>query len=230
MGRAYPVRMIRFALIAMVLTGCARDGGTRAPAGKERGDCRAGDKDRCDPGLLCLSNLCVRPPAADCAMVGETLASLELGNYAEPEERAPVVARYQAACEQAYVSKEEGECLDKAHDKWSAGQCVPRMFPEQASTGSADCKQVVAKIASMLDGALQGSSNPQMKQWYDTTLRVVQQSCEEDAWPDAVKKCILTAQGGPTADAMQVCNQQFPPALQSKLQERLQTAIAEQMR
>jgi|MudIll2142460700_1097286.scaffolds.fasta_scaffold02643_3 hypothetical protein len=222
--------MSRFALVVMVLAaGCAKDGARGTP-GKERGDCRAQDKDKCDPGLLCLSNLCVRPPAADCTMVAETVASLELGNYAEPEDRAPVVTKYKAACEKAYVSKEEGECLDKARDKWSAGQCAPRMFPEMASTNSGDCKQVVARVEAALQSQMQGLDNPQQKQWFDITLRVMQQSCEQDAWPDALKKCILTTQAGQGVDAMQTCNQQFPPALQSKLQERLQTAMREQMK
>lgn len=221
--------MHRLAVVVMVLAiGCAKDG--RGAAGTERGDCRGGDKNKCDPGLLCLSNLCVRPPAADCGMVSETLASLDLGNYAEPEERAPVVAKYKAACEKAHISKEEGECLDKAKDKWAAGQCAPRMFPEMSSTNTGDCKQVVAKVEAAMKGQVQGLDQPNMVQWLATTMRVMQQSCEEDAWPDALKKCILTAQATPGVDAMQICNQQFPPALQSKLQERLQTAMREQMK
>jgi len=219
--------MSRFALVVIVLAAsCSRD--SRGGAGKERGDCRAGDKDKCDTGLLCLSNLCVRPPPADCKVVAETLASMDLGNYAEPEQRAPIVAKYEAACTKAYVSKEEGECLDTAKDKWSAGQCAPRMFPEMASTNGGDCKQVVAKVESVMKSSLQGQDNPQMQQWFGTTLRVLQQSCEQDAWPDSLKKCILMAQSGPGQDAMQGCNQQFPPALQTKLQERLQTAMQEQ--
>lgn len=220
--------MSRFVLCVIVVAACAK-GADRGAPGTERGDCRAGDTP-CDTGLLCLSNLCVRPPAADCKLLGETLASLDLGNYAEPEERAPVVAKYQAACDKARISKEEGECIDKARDKWSAGQCAPRMFPEQASTNNADCKQVVAKIQAVMQGQVQGLDNPQMKQWYDTALSVMQQSCLEDRWPDALRKCILTtspAEAG--ADAMQACNQQFPPALQTKLQERLQTAMRQQM-
>ena len=218
--------MGRFALVVMVLVmGCSKGGGARGSAGTERGDCRTGDM-KCDPGLLCLSNLCVRPPAADCAMVSETLASLDLGNYAEVEERAPVVAKYKAQCEKTYVSKEEGECLDKARDKWTAGQCAPRMFPEMTAKG-ADCKQVAAKLESAMK-QMQTGDNPQMAQYLATMTKVVGQSCVEDAWPDAVKQCILMQSGG--ADAMQVCNQQFPPALQTKLQERLQTALREQMK
>src|SRR4051812_45288828 len=95
-------------VVAVGLFGCQhnRDVGddrTQVALGKERADCRA-DK-TCDPGLLCLSNLCVRPPPADCQVVADQLASLDLGNYAEPEERAPVVAKYKGQCETLYVSK-----------------------------------------------------------------------------------------------------------------------------
>jgi hypothetical protein len=216
---------MRLLLVLVCLVGCSKSG--RGTPGTERADCNAG---KCNAGLLCQSNVCVRPPPADCASVAETVASMDLGNYAEPEERAPVVAKYKAACEKAYVSREEGECLDKARDRWSAGQCAPRMFPELASTSSGDCKQVTARIESQMRQQSQGMTDPQMQQWFATTLRVFQQSCEQDHWPDAVKKCILAAQDTGGVDPMQSCNQQFPPALQTKLQERLASAMREQMR
>ncbi len=70
------------------------------------------------------------PPTntGDCLLVGEIFAALELGNYAEPENRDPVVAKYKTACERAGVTKEQGECV-VAHktDKASAAACVPKM-------------------------------------------------------------------------------------------------------
>lgn len=217
--------MIRYGLVILVVAACARD--DRGSAGKERGACRTGSASACDPGLLCLSDVCVRPPPADCASVGETLASFDLGNYAEPEERAPVVAQYKAACEKASVTKDEGACLDKAKDKWSAAQCAPRMFPELASTNRGDCAQVVAKIDAALKASAQ-QGNPQLASWSQTISRVLKESCEQDAWPDAMKKCVLTAEIAQGADAMQACNQQMPPALQTKLQQRLSAAMQPQ--
>lgn len=212
--------------MAVMLAACAQSGGSsRGAMGAERGDCR-GAEPKCDNGLLCLSNLCVRPPPADCTMVAETIASFELGNYAEPEERAPVVAKYKASCEKAYVSKEAGECIDKARDKWTASQCAPRMFPELAAS-KGDCKAVVARIENAVRTQM-GGTDPQTQSWFATTMRVMQQSCEEDAWPDTLKKCILSTQDVPGVDAMQTCNQQMPPALQTKLQERMQTAMRQQ--
>src|SRR4051794_10101972 len=98
-------------LIGVWAVGCQRtaeeaaatrgSGAGSSRAGAERADCRP---DRsCNPGLLCLSDLCVRPPAADCTAVAESLASLELGNYAPREQRATVVAAKRAACETAMV-------------------------------------------------------------------------------------------------------------------------------
>jgi len=158
-------------------------------------------------------------------MIGEMLASMDLGNYADVEDRAPVVAKYKTSCETVYVTKEEGQCLDKAKDKWSAAQCVPRMFPELASSSTGDCAQVAAKVrASMGQQAAAFASDPKMSKWFDTTIRIVQQSCEQDSWPDAVKKCVL--QSNPTdANTLQTCNQTMPAALQKKLQERMVQAM-----
>jgi hypothetical protein len=217
--------MRQIAVAILLLVGCSQSRGT---PGEERADCRAGDKDKCNAGLLCLSNVCVRPPPADCQSVAESLASFDLGNYAEPEERAPVVAKYRSQCEKAYVTKEQGECLDKATDKWAAGQCAPKMFPEMASTNNGDCKKVVERVQAAIKDQIQ-TADPQMAKWFETTMTIMQQSCEQDAWPDSLKKCILTAQATPGVDAMQSCNQQMPPGLQTKLQERLTAAMQQQM-
>ncbi|MBA3391919.1 MAG: hypothetical protein H0T89_04700 [Deltaproteobacteria bacterium] len=236
--------MSRFAFVVVVVVlsalGCARER-SRLDTGKERADCRparsagsAGSADtaaRCDVGLICLSELCVRPPPADCTVVAENLASMDLGNYAEPEQRAPVVAKYRASCEQVRVSKEEAACLDAARDTWSAGQCVPRMFPEMASTSTADCRQVADKVRATMTPQLQGQiDNPQVRQWIDATFQVMQQSCEQDAWPTGLKQCVLRSTGDGSTDAFTSCNQQMPPALQAKLQDRLQSAMQQQMR
>jgi hypothetical protein len=220
-------RWSAWVLLAIVSSAaCQKDvpaAGSGVGAGTERGDCRA-DK-TCDPGLLCLSDLCVRPPPADCAAVAETLASLDLGNYADVEERAPVIAKYRASCEQVHVTKEEGVCLDKVRDKWSAAQCAPRLFPELASGNTSDCAQVATKIrASMGQQAAAFQNDPKMSKWFETTIKIVQQSCEQDKWPDAVKRCALASSPN-DANALQACNQQMPPALQQKMQERMVEAM-----
>jgi hypothetical protein len=202
---------------ALVVAACQSNRPTDAALGHERADCRP---DRsCDPGLICLSNLCVRPPGASCPDVGELLASLELGDRAEPETRAPVVARYKAQCDALLVTKDEQQCLDKARDKWAAARCVPRMFPDLGSSSSGDCAPIVGRMRAAMTRQAAYRSDPAMTTWFDRTLAVVQESCEHDAWPDALKKCLLASDG--MAAITQTCQQQMPPALQQQLQDRM---------
>ena len=230
--------MHRFVFVALAsisaLAGCqnrtANGSGGSGALGKERSDCRP-DK-TCDPGLLCLSNLCVRPPPADCSAVAEDMASLELGNYAAPEERAPVVAKLKEQCEKVYVTKEQGQCLDKVKDKWAAAQCVPDLFPELASSKNGDCGLMADKMRTSMERQNGGYyvNNPQMKKWLDIAMRVYRQSCDEDKWPDTLKKCTLQAdmtQGANPQYPVASCNQLMPPELQQKMQERMQTAMQE---
>ena len=208
------------ALLASALAACKGDktpaGEARPPIGTERGDCRPNKA--CDKGLLCLSNLCVRPPAADCKALGEHLASMDLGNYAEPEARAPVVAKYQAACEKAFVTKEQGECIDKATDKWTASQCAPDMFPELKVEGTGDCVTIANTIRAQMQKGMTGA-DPQTQQLFDKMVRVVRESCEQDGWPPAFKSCVIAA--GQNADAMGKCNNLMPKDMQQKMTERM---------
>jgi hypothetical protein len=222
-GRASPLAGLALAITAALglAAGCGRDRAAEVEAGHERGSCRP---DRtCDVGLLCLSNLCVRPPAADCQDVGEQLASFDLGNYAEPEDRAPVVARYQAACEVAMLSRDEQHCIDRTRDRWSAAQCAPRLFPDLASSSTGNCGAIVARVRAATQKQAAYLSDPRMKTWFDRTVTVMQESCEQDHWPDALKKCMLA--GNELAAMTQACNQQTPPALRQRLQERLSQAM-----
>ncbi|MGE0398712.1 MAG: hypothetical protein AB7T06_18540 [Kofleriaceae bacterium] len=232
---------------AVFVVGCSKaDSGTpsasRPANGKERGDCVApkqapGEpKDdfavgTCDPGLLCLSNLCVRPPPADCQAIGELLASFDLGNYAEPEERAPVVDKYKRACHKAMVSKEQGACIEKATDKSGAFQCAPLMFPEMgkppAEAGSGtDCEQIATLTRAAMAKSVGSTQDPQMLRMLDGVVVAMRESCEQDAWPDNFKQCILSA--GENTDAMNRCNGQMPPDLQQKLTERMMKIVQPQ--
>ena len=212
--------------VLSLAAGCRGGRATDVEPGHERGSCRP---DRtCDVGLLCLSNLCVRPPAADCQDVGEQLASIDLGNYAEPEDRAPVVARYKAACEAAVLSRDEQQCLDRTRDRWSAAQCAPRMFPDLASSSTGDCGAIAARVRAAVQKQASYLGDPRMKNWFDRTVTVMQESCEQDRWPDALKKCMLA--GDELAAMTQACNQQTPPALRQKLQERLNQAMQDTAR
>jgi hypothetical protein len=209
-------------LLGVVLwAGCQK---SFIPPGAERGDCRIGDgSDRCDPGLLCLSDLCVRPPPADCGPIADKLASFELGNYAPRAQRDKLIADKRAACTAAYLSREEGECIAHAADKWAAAKCAPSMFPgATTSSGSGDCGTVIDRIAAAMPNSV--SSDPSMRAQFTRTMDVMRASCAEDGWPDDLKKCVLAAPPGATS-TMQQCNDKFPKALQDKMTTRLMDAM-----
>lgn len=219
--------------------GCQRDpgeaggSGPRAELGTERHDCRPGPAEQaCDPGLVCLSQLCVRPPPADCTVVADVFASFDLGNYAEPDERTPVVAKYRTACEKALVSKEQGECVTNAHGREAAIACVPRMFPERATppvgtTGSADCDAVATKIKNLINAQQATLQNdPRTAKYMAAVIDTMRVACVEDQWPDALKRCMLATSNDNLMN--QACTEQMSPELQSKLQARV-TTVMQQM-
>ena len=211
-------------LAALGLLGCQHDGRTdhgSVGLGTERSDCRA-DK-TCDPGLLCLSNLCVRPPPADCQLVADQLASIDLGNYAEPEERAPVVAKYKATCETLYVSKEEGVCLDKARDRWSAAQCATRLFPELSASGT-ECAQVGEKTRASVARQYRGQGDA-YKMYIESMATAAKQACTEDHWSAELTKCVLGGDPNQNVFGYGQCQQQLGPELMQKLQTRYQTLL-----
>ncbi len=118
---------------------CKRDGATATPPaaaiGTERGDCRP---DRsCDHGLTCLSDLCVRPPPADCAKVGQAIGFIFLDNYTPREERSSFLAEIARQCAAANLSREDGECLAAAKTRLELRSC-----PHPIGLG--DCKKIAA--------------------------------------------------------------------------------------
>ena len=196
----------------------------RPANGAERGDCvpGTGAGGTCEPGLLCLSNLCVRPPPADCQAVADTLTTMQLGNYAELEERQPLLTKYKGACLTAKISKDQGECIAKAKDQFAATQCAPAMFPERAAQGQGGCGPALAKLRTILDKALQGQT-PVAGQVdvVGVTMGAMSASCAEDQWPVSLLRCMESMED---ITAMSACNAQMSPALMQKLNARLATA------
>jgi hypothetical protein len=214
-------RSIVVALVCGAALGCQRTASDTSPklvAGQERGACRTDQT--CDPGLWCLSDLCVRPPQANCTAVAATLTSFELGNYAEPEDRAPIEAKYAQACRAAFVTKEEGACLTATHDAWSARACAPRMFPPEKPGA---CTSVLNKVRTLVSQQMPNADDPAARKVLETSMQVMQASCEEDHWPDDFKSCVLASET--TAQALEVCNRRMPASLQQRLQERMTKAM-----
>jgi hypothetical protein len=163
---------------------------------------------------------------ADCSRVADTLASFEMGNYATPEQRAPVVAKHKAACESAKVTSDEATCLGKARDTWAAKACLPRMFPAKpvpTEGGPTGCSVVVGRMRTAVLAEI-GSNGSAAETQLAKLLPVIQASCEQDNWPKNVVQCVVDANTGDT-NAFQACMNQLPKDLQDKLSQRLQAAL-----
>jgi hypothetical protein len=147
------------------------------PPGTERGECRAGGA--CDPGLLCLSQRCVRPPEADCAKVVAALGEQLLGNYAEEEERARFAADTQAACARLHLSAEDGACLLHAKGRAEIGRC-----PHPLGVG--DCAAISRHLASL--AGTQGA-DPYLVTGADRLAS----RCKNEIPTLALERCVLAA-------------------------------------
>jgi hypothetical protein len=163
---------------------------------------------------------------ADCTRVADTLTSFEIGNYAAPEQRAPVVAKHKAACEATKVTSDEATCLGKARDTWAAKACLPRMFPAKpvpTEGGPTGCSVVVGRMRAAVMAEV-GSNGSAAEAQLAKLLPVIQASCEQDNWPKNVVQCVVDGKPGDT-NAFQACMNQLPKDLQDKLTQRLQAAM-----
>jgi hypothetical protein len=130
--------------LAACTQGSSQPSAVGAPVGQERGDCRPGGG--CDPGLDCRSNLCVRPPPADCAKVAEQLSFLMLDNYTPREQRDGFLAETRRQCETMHLSKDDGECLLRARTRGELGAC-PRPL------GVGDCAKIKQHLEQVRGGS-----------------------------------------------------------------------------
>lgn len=88
------------------------------------------------------------PPAA-CSEVAEALTSIELGNYAPIEERAPKVAAWKDRCIAEHLTKPEADCVIAARTADQLKLCPkPMMFPAgKITTGlPAACTEYLATL------------------------------------------------------------------------------------
>jgi hypothetical protein len=199
-----------FILVLLVFLGACKP-----EPGTERAPCRE-DHMPCNEGLVCMSNLCVRPPPGDCALVADTLASFDIGNYAAPEERTAAVAKRKASCEAAHISKEEQACLEKAPDQWAAQKCAPRLFPQ----AQGDCVAVGMKVRTVVG---QTGMDPKT---VDKMIHAVEDSCTNDQWPADFKQCVLVA--SPTnPKSFDQCEKLIPAQLKEQMTRRMTAAMAQ---
>jgi len=167
-------------VIIVAAVGCSKSGSTTAPGagpGKERGACYGNGT--CDQGLVCLSDLCVAPPGADCAAVAEHLGGLLLGNYAPKGERATFLAEVQADCAKVKLTKEDGDCLLRAEGRQAIGGC-----PHPLGVG--DCAAIVAHLKTLLP---QNGTD----QWLVTPADRLIARCKNEVPSKGLEICVLAA-------------------------------------
>ncbi|MBX3154720.1 MAG: hypothetical protein KF773_01885 [Deltaproteobacteria bacterium] len=132
---------------------------------------------------------------ADCDPIAEQMTSWELGNYAEPEARAPAVEKYRAMCKDAGIGLDEAECLDEATSKNAAAKCAPRLFPE-IEVGDCDGTSCwVDKMRAAADRLCACSST-------DCTTRVMEAYAKDAA--AMAKEGARNPAPQPTAEEMQL--------------------------
>lgn len=171
---------MRSLIVAMlVMSACAQEaaGPAAAPVGQERGDCR-GDGG-CDPGLDCRSNLCVRPPPADCAKVAEQLSFLMLDNYTPREQRERFLAEAKQQCETMALSKEDAACVLAAKSRGELRAC-PRPI------GIGDCARIRAHLEQ-----LRGTSG--VDAYLVTDADRVIGRCKAEAPTIVFEQCVLAS-------------------------------------
>lgn len=172
------MKLVLSLCLAASLAGCKQSTKPSGPpAGQERGDCRPDGA--CDPGLLCLSNLCVRPPPADCKKVAEQLSFILLDNYTPREQRTAFMDEARRQCEAEHLSADDAECLTRAKTRVELRECpVP--------LGVGDCKKITAHLES-----LETASG--VDAYLVTGADRIVSRCKSEAPSLAFEQCVLAA-------------------------------------
>jgi hypothetical protein len=173
--------------IVLVLFGCSKKG---PEAGSERGPCY-GNK-TCNEGLICLSDLCVRPPPADCDKVVEKLGFLTLSNYAPRSQRKQLREQLVPLCKNAHLSERDGDCILGAKNKRDLKKCKIAFL-------AGDCKRMldhVRKVIASKDAKLE-------KMLARQTEAKMLSECERLGVTKADEACVL---GASTPDQLKSCS------------------------
>lgn len=181
------LRLISILGLLLALGACQKDT-ARLAEGAERGPCYGNGT--CDEGLWCLSDLCVRPPPADCAKVADKLGNLLLSNYAPREERAAFVGEMKAACDSAQLAKEDGDCILGAADSKELAECPQPL-------GMGDCERVLEHVEQVLAPTDERLAR-ELASDRDEMLR----ECRREAITKVEEACILAARD---TDALERC-------------------------
>ena len=151
---------------------------------------------------------------ATCEDVGVNLAALDLGNYAERDKLAPLVAKYRAQCTKLKLTKDERQCVFESTDRPSVTWCAPRMMAgaQVALVEPRECPDIAKQMRIRTEQAQPGQ-NAWPKQ-----LAAMQASCEQDRWTVSFRDCVNSVPFPTYVDSY--CGNAAPAPLRKKLQER----------
>lgn len=191
--------LIRIATVgaALVLAAaCDKNDGTPAPKGAkdgtETGKCYGNGT--CNPGLICSgSNICVKPPPADCSKVALQMSYVTLGNYAEPAERKKYVAAQTARCQKLGISKDEGDCIARARHPAALNKCRKDLV----EVGR--CDKMVEHMLAVAKKDKKAGYERFLVNIKDKLMR----KCERKQPTKEMERCVLAAQ---TVDALNKCD------------------------
>lgn len=131
------------------------------------------------------------PPS--CRVAAEVMVSIELGNYAAPEERAPLVAKAEQRCRAAKLSRDDLDCLAESRVQADVAYCAPKLYPDvplQVVTGE-QCDTAAKQMRIQLERQLANMSTsdalPFMRQ-----LNAAIDACKRDRWNPAMLQCAQT--------------------------------------
>jgi hypothetical protein len=122
-------------------------------------------------------------PAHDCGSIAETLASVEIGNYAPRDKRDRAVARLRTACDAAALTDADASCLAGATDRAAAERCTPKLALDL------DCTDVIAKVRA----SARKAADPELDRQLDRNYAVMERACDEDGWPLDLKTCVIAS-------------------------------------
>jgi hypothetical protein len=131
-------------------------------------------------------------PEPTCRLAAESLVSFELGNYAEPEEREPRVAKEEKRCIAAKLTRDDRQCLIDSNDRASFAYCAPALFPDDAqnAVGAETCTGVGAQIRKNIQNYVQQTNaNLQSQQIWDRQGRAAIEACKTDRWNPQMAQC-----------------------------------------
>jgi hypothetical protein len=130
-------------------------------------------------------------PEPTCRLVAESLVSLELGNYADPEERAPKVAAEQKRCEGMKLAREDRQCVVESYDKASVAYCVPSLFPKEPQPKAltkTECDAVTKQMMTNLQAQMNAQRVTDQRIW-ERQLIAASDACLADRWNTAMAQC-----------------------------------------